>query len=1212
MSTPSAAGSLTGTEEPTLTPIVGLKSPTATATIVPDSADDHGDRHEDATQVSVWELVVGNISHDSDVDYFGIDAEKGELYEVLVSAKQLHRVRLRVFDGQGELITETTQRTALQPKSDGKYFIEVADYYAEYVVENVGNQRFDYTLTVKHSSIFDDHGYDFETATEMEVSGKEIGTFAWSTDVDFFRFHAIAGRSYHLRISRGNVRPNMQLLNSSSEVLAGSDHHIDWPAHEDGIYYIKAIEEDGESGYYALEIDYSDYQDDHSDVPERATAVTLGEKFSGVTGGYNDVDYFRFSPEAGKSYRVLVNGAASVKIFDNNQNQVASVGVYKRNWVFLDAASDSDFYVTAEGAIDEYPVGYEISIEPYDRTDDHGNTIQNASPISIGEWFSGEIEFEPDVDVFTFTAERDTTYQLAIGDDGLVWNYLPFLLDAEGSKLAPQILFADDLDSFVWTASESGQYFIVVTPPYRYVSEYRTGYYSLSVNEFIEDHADDPEDATVIALNETVQGELHNRIDVDNFKFVAEPGMIYQIDVVAGSLPSFNVHYFPSSNPSQEHSKHEERMPVVWRASKPDIYHFNVSSSWHHGTYEVTLTQTNDDHGDDSSSPTEVVIGETMHGEVEDKDDVDFFIFEAVEGQAYQLTFDYEEVSKAQISLISSTNEETLFTAYEWSSLEVVWHSDVSEMVLIELFGVEYWHDGPYTFRVDPIEGRHRDDHGNTLKTATAIEIGSEVRGMISEQTDRDLFRFSAEKGEVYTIRINDDRSSNFIVQIVDLAGRQIATRPNVLSERYCDPSSRAYENQIVWESPESGDFFIEIAFNGDSYEEAGDYSFVVDIEGEVDDHGNAMIDATELTPGESVSGVIGWGRDVDVFRFVGERDRAYTIKVELATGERSEFDVIDGFNQKLPLAPGTKLYSIPIDDNTFWPCKWVEPFVGDYQDTLTFESRYLVEYFVTVMEPEADGPTPYTISVTETKSLGDVGETPALAMEIQAGQTVKSAFEYWNDADLFFLNAEDGQGYQIDFTLIEGSYASAAILSKNAYGLHLVSDYYGRDSHWDVNASEESGYSANFSGVFVAQSEDVYLMLFGSGRGDGSSMYEFTLRVVPDIDNDNESVLEIPVDEIHYDLIDHVEDVDNFTFVVGEGKVYEVEIEIADTASHEIRIRDDMYEVHRSEGSWRESGSITTSYRTAKSGKHYIEISNWNRTDYSIKFTPVLPRVGE
>ena len=305
----------------------------------------------------------------------------------------------------------------------------------------------------------------------------------------------------------------------------------------------------------------------------------------------------------------------------------------------------------------------------------------------------------------------------------------------------------------------------------------------------------------------------------------------------------------------------------------------------------------------------------------------------------------------------------------------------------------------------------------------------------------------------------------------------------------------------------------------------------------------------------------------------------------------------MDGFNHELSLAPGTDFYSIPIDDNVMWDCRFVEPFLGDYQRAVTFESRYPVEYFITVMEPEAAGPTPYRISVTPTDSVDAIGETPATAAEIERGQLINSDLGVPNDADLFSINAEQGQAYEIDFAISGESSVSVSVLYASAYGLYLRSNHYGRGAHWGANASEENGYSDSFSGAFIAQSDRVYLMVNSLWWSADVGTYEFTLRALPDIDNDNTTSVVIPVDKTHNDSIDHVDDVDNFTFV-----------EVARPVEHEIRIRDDMYERHQSFGSWsdREGGPFKTTYTTAKSGEHHIRIANWNRTDYSISFTPI------
>ncbi len=58
---------------------------------------------------------------------------------------------------------------------------------------------------------------------------------------------------------------------------------------------------------------------------------------------------------------------------------------------------------------------------------------------------------------------------------------------------------------------------------------------------------------------------------------------------------------------------------------------------------------------------------------------------------------------------------------------------------------------GAYTVAVHQ-GGLSEDDHGDTARTATVIEVGQEAVGVLDHRADFDYFRFMAEEGQNYEI----------------------------------------------------------------------------------------------------------------------------------------------------------------------------------------------------------------------------------------------------------------------------------------------------------------------------------------------------------------------------------------------------------------------------------------------------------------------------
>ena len=932
------------------------------------STADHGDVIADAFPILLDDAIEGTMDHAGDVDIFSIEAEKGKLYEIWLTPERARQIKMRLIDGDGELVTETLGSTMLHAPIEGRYFVELADFSARY-------ERIDYTLVVRFSPLPDDHGYDLSTATELEIGARVHGTFRWDEDVDYFRFRAEEGQSYDVRVAGGNARAMLQILGSTGEMLISAKrgtHEISWVPPVDGVYYIRTVAGFGEIGDYAVETEYGDYEDDHSDSVSKATEIQVGHTVHGVVDRHGDVDYFRFRSKAGRGYRVSASGPVLVKVLDADRKPLAEVGSYVFNWSFVDGDFEREIYVSVQALGDGNDGTYELIVETYDQSDDHGNTPRNATEISIGEPTNGVIEFEPDVDFFTFNAERHTTYRLLLEEGSLRRGAL-FLLDSEGAKLEPPWFPDAPQDRFVWTAKSSGPYFVVATPAYGEGEEYRQGDYSVSVEKYTDDHADDSDEATAIALDEAVTGFLHSHNDIDSFKLATEPNSVYQIDVAPKraslNLPVLYVDYFAAWNRAKGKRVDEEDLPISWRASKPGVLHIAISTSWHSVGYVLTVTEFADDHGDDPGLATEVTIGALTEGFKEDAVNKDFFAFQAVKGQSYEMMFDFSEIFDGEVSLTSSDDGSVLYRTHGRDQLRFVWQAELTERVFVEVFGGADWKEGVYTLRIDEVEDKPDDEHGDRIATSTSVEIDSEILGTIWGLTDRDVFRFTAVKGEVYTISIDDEFNSDFVVQIVDWSGDLLATRTNVHVANYCFPPPETYGDVIVWKAPRAGDYFLTVAANPYGYERSGNYSILIVAGSVPDDYGNSAGDAHMIDPGDKVSGMIGWARDVDVFRFVGESNQNYTIKVELASGESSEFDVVDGTNHALMSGFGAPQDPLPIvERNVDFGCNMDEPFAGKYRDSATFVHPYQSEYFITVKGPEIESLAAYTLTLEKTR----------------------------------------------------------------------------------------------------------------------------------------------------------------------------------------------------------------------------------------------------
>ena len=110
------------------------------------------------------------------------------------------------------------------------------------------------------------------------------------------------------------------------------------------------------------------------------------------------------------------------------------------------------------------------------------------------------------------------------------------------------------------------------------------------------------------------------------------------------------------------------------------------------------------------------------------------------------------------------------------------------------------------------------DDHGDSLETATLIEVGDTIEGEIDSDFDFDFFRFRAEEGRLYRIDVASVTLENPLVGLYNSAG----------DEEYWDEESWDEDGaNILWEPLWSDDYYVLVEGFGGS----GTYTLRVAIE---------------------------------------------------------------------------------------------------------------------------------------------------------------------------------------------------------------------------------------------------------------------------------------------------------------------------------------------------------------------------------------------
>ena len=366
------------------------------------------------------------------------------------------------------------------------------------------------------------------------------------------------------------------------------------------------------------------------------------------------------------------------------------------------------------GCIDPADVPDDYEDVPYDYEDvpdDHGNDIDDATVAAVGADVNGVIDYEGDIDYFRFTAEEGQPYQIDVALGSLPDSLLA-LLNPDGWKLKYNDDHGDSWASrVVWLAPASGDYYLVVESS----GFADVGTYTLTVSHstIVDDHGNVIDDATVAAVGADVEGAIDYEGDYDYFRFTAEEGQIYQIDVALGSLPdSLLALLNPDGWELTYNDSHGDSRTsrVVWLAPGSEDYYLVVKASGfvaNVGTYTLTVSHSTivDDHGNDIDDATVAAVGADVEGAIDYPGDYDYFRFTAEEGQLYQIDVALGTLDDSALFLLGPDGWELDSNDNHGDSLasRVLWEAPASRAYYLMVVGSGvggYYGGGSYTLTV--------------------------------------------------------------------------------------------------------------------------------------------------------------------------------------------------------------------------------------------------------------------------------------------------------------------------------------------------------------------------------------------------------------------------------------------------------------------------------------------------------------------------------
>ena len=906
----------------------------------------------------------------------------------------------------------------------------------------------------------DDHGNNFESATRIAIGEAVAIELEFRLDKDVLVFLAEPGTEYEFTLDwesysrlRNTARPILALFDAGGQELARLNHYVFgsqdkmmWQAVTRGDYYIVVGDTvthgsitltvtDGEATEQ-LDRDDATVAPTHTPTPvptPAAATLSLDEYLTHCAprdlGLADDATFGDFSsliaaeadrwegvtPPAQLSEWHLLNieGFRTIQALVDLQPKDDVIDF--ANFILIAAAS-ADFEekiieaaarlpedvrqpMIEAGCIDPEDVPDDNADVPYDYEDvpdDHGNDIDDATAIRVGADVRGELEYDGDIDYFRFQAEAGRSYQIDV-DLGSLPDSVLVLLNPDGWELAYNDNHGDSLASRVlWEAPASGDYYLVVEAS---GFDANVGTYTLTVSLIIDDHGNSEGDATAIRVGADVRGELEYDGDFDFFRFQAEAGWSYQIDVALGTLDDSIVELYAADGSfldANDDYGNTYASRLSWRASSSGERYVFVGG-YGIGTYTLTVSII-DDHGNDFASATRIAIGEAVAVELEHLDDMDVLVFLARPGTDYVVTLDWETYqiwdNPGSIMALYDAGGRLLarLNDYDFSAQrirnKIMWRAVTGGDYYI-VIGDENTL-GTFTLTVtggEETEQLDRDDHSNDIDDATVAAVAVDVKGVIDYEGDIDYFRFTAEEGQLYQIDVALGTLDDSVLELLGPDRRRLAFN----GDHGDSPASR-----IFWEAPASGDYYLVVESSG--FDDVGTYTLTVSHVTIFDDHGNDFDDATVAAVGADVRGALDYDGDIDYFRFTAEEGQLYQIDVALGTLDDSALELLRADGWRLA-------FNRDHGDSQASRIVWEAPASGDY---------YLVVE-AGVWNVDVGN---YTLTVSHSTIVDDHGNDIDDATVAAVGVDVAGVIDYEGDADYFRFTAEEGQLYQIDVAL--------------------------------------------------------------------------------------------------------------------------------------------------------------------------------------------------
>jgi hypothetical protein len=200
---------------------------------------------------------------------------------------------------------------------------------------------------------------------------------------------------------------------------------------------------------------------------------------------------------------------------------------------------------------------------------------------------------------------------------------------------------------------------------------------------------------------------------------------------------------------------------------------------------------------------TPVALDEPVEGGLDSADDIDVFVFEAVDGELYEIRVSAGTMDDPTVTLYDADGLQLAYNDDSAGSLEplLYWQAPSTDPFYLEVGG---YGAGSYTLTIAVSDSV--DDHADSLAGATEVEMGAAVDGVLDYDGDVDLFVFDAVEDELYELGVWPGTLADPTLTLYDADGLQMA---------YNDDSAGSLAPRLHRRAESTGPLYVEVAGYG-------------------------------------------------------------------------------------------------------------------------------------------------------------------------------------------------------------------------------------------------------------------------------------------------------------------------------------------------------------------------------------------------------------